>query len=211
MINKRVVNKTSELTEINTNKILLVEGQDECNFFEKLRKELNLGEIEIFDFGGKTQIRSFLKVLKTVSSFSIVDSIGIVRDADTDAKTAFQSIANSLRDVGLSVPDTVLSSAGDKPKVTVMILPGDKSPGMLEDLCLASVKTDVAMSCVENYFSCLKDQQIPSPKNMSKANVQVFIASKPKDVPSLGVAAQKGYWPLDNDVFKQVKQFISSL
>lgn len=205
-----MINETSNLIKIVESKILLVEGDDDERFFNKLIEELEVGGIQTVKYR-QIGTKDLLNALKKDSNFKTVDSIGIVGDADTNANSAFQGIADSVRDVGLPVPDRVLASAGDKLKVTIMILPDGKSGGMLEDLCLASVKNDPAMPCVENYFNCLKDHHIPEPNNMPKAKVKAFLASRSVVVPHLGVAAQKGYWPLDAVAFDQVKQFISSL
>ena len=37
---------------ISSSKLLLVEGMDECNFFEALLKSLDITGIQVFDIGG---------------------------------------------------------------------------------------------------------------------------------------------------------------
>ena len=48
-------------------------------------------------------------------------------------------------------------------------------------------------------------------KNVNKARVQAFLASRPKHVVHLGLAAYKGYWPWDDPAFDHVKQFLCTL
>jgi hypothetical protein len=89
-----------------------------------------------------------------------------------------------------------------------MLMPKNNTPGMLEDLCLESVKTDPAFSCMENYFDCLKSKDLPSPIEISKAKVRVFLASKKRPDLRLGEAAEKEYWPFDCDAFEELKAFL---
>jgi hypothetical protein len=82
---------------------------------------------------------------------------------------------------------------------------------MLEDLCLRAVAQDPAMLCVKQYFKCLQQQGLSLPDNMSKAKVQVFLASRPKAGLRLGEAAQAGYWPWNENAFEQVRDFLQRI
>jgi hypothetical protein len=202
--------KTEEIKEPH---LLIVEGNDEENFFKKLLEVLEIFNVQIIDYGGKRRLRAWLKSIKNLPGFiDKVKSIGITRDADgiVDNENAFQSVQGALRDAGLPVPQNPLIPEGKDPRVIIMILP-DVTKGMLEDLCLKSVKKDPAMKCVEEYFKCLKAHKTTFPKNLSKAKIQVFLASREEDVTSLGIAAQNGYWPLENKVFANVKKFLKKL
>src|SRR5580698_4259709 len=55
---------------------------------------------------------------------------------------------------GLSVPAAPNVLAPGNPAVNVFILPDNTNPGMLEDLCLASVQGQAAYSCLDSYFQC---------------------------------------------------------
>jgi hypothetical protein len=143
--------------------------------------------------------------------FSNIISLGVVRDADTDSDSAFQSIRSALESVNLPVPKKQLEPIGNKPKVSVMILPGEGKPGMLEDLCLMSVSLDPSMACVHEYCQCIQQKGLSMPKNLSKSKVQVFLASREETGKRLGEAALAGYWPLDNESFDNVKKFLVQL
>ena len=75
---------------------LLVEGNDPRNFFEAFVEHLSLANIQIQNFGGIYELRGFLSALVNAPGFQIVQSIGIVRDAETSAERAFQSVQSSL-------------------------------------------------------------------------------------------------------------------
>jgi hypothetical protein len=191
--------------------LLLVEGIDDAIFFKSMMEYLGLDEIEIWNVEGKSQFRTKLSVLKMDSAFnSNVTSLGIIRDADDDPEAAKRSVKDALNTSGFAVPDESFVSAGSKPTVTFMILPND-SPGMLESVCLKSIESDPAMTCVDRYFECLKTICQIEPKNIYKAKVQAFLASRMKVGLDLRHAAQAGYWPFDHEIFSPIRNFLTKI
>ena len=160
-------------------KLLLVEGKDEVELFEKLLTDLGLVDVDIRDIMGKTKYRKNIEALPRLSGFGEVTSVGIVTDADKQPKGTFDSVCDALGAAGLPKPTAPLQPVGDAPQVMVMILPDGETPGMLEDLCLESVADDPAMSCVEEYFRCLEGRLEAGalPGNPSKARVRAFLAA----------------------------------
>ncbi len=86
--------------------------------------------------------------------FYQVVSLGITRDADNSAKSAFTSVCDSLKNCGLPYPSQPGKIVGDKPKISVLILPGSQNPGMLEDVCLKAVDLN-QLQCVDDYLKCV--------------------------------------------------------
>ena len=197
--------------EITQPSLLVVEGREEELFFGALIKHLELRHIQVMGIGGKTNLRRNLKALTLSPRFAEVIFLGVVRDANSDPGAAFQSIRDALHAVNLPAPGRALAPTGDSPQVSVMVLPEEGTPGMLEDLCLRAVVQDPALLCVERYFECLQQKGLSLPDNMSKANVQVFLASRRKANLRLGVAAQAGYWPWDEEAFEQVRSFLQQM
>jgi hypothetical protein len=191
--------------------VLVVEGREEEMFFGALIKHLGLQSIQVMPIGGKTKLRQNLKALVSSPGFSEVVSLGVVRDANADPNATFQSVRDALQAVKLHAPGQPLVPGGHNPRVTVMIVPQGGMPGMLEDLCLRAVEQDPAMHCVEEFFECLQRRELPLPANMSKATVQVFLASRQKAGLRLGEAAEAGYWPLDAGAFEQVRVFLQQI
>ena len=193
-------------------KVLLVEGVDAFHFFEALLLQLDLLlEIEIRNFGGVDDMARYLEALAATAGFASVTSLGIVRDAETNAAFAFQAVRNSLRRVGLSVPARPMFIAEGNPQVSVFILPDCVNPGMLETLCLQALGPDPALPCVEDYFTCLERRGIAMPPNQAKAYLHAFLASRSKPDLLLGQAARAGYLYLDAPAFDQLKQFLGAL
>src|SRR5258708_546125 len=106
-------------------KALFVEGKDEERFLGKFSEELNLrAKIEIFDIGGKTKLATSLDAVLRASGHENIETVAVVRDADDDAKAAFDSVCGALASIGLAVPTAPLIMTSSNPKVGVMILPG---------------------------------------------------------------------------------------
>jgi len=197
--------------KIEQSNVLVVEGREEELFFGAFIGHLGLWNIQISPIGGKEQLRRNLKALVLSPGFSEVTFLSVVRDANADWDSAFQSVRDALQAVNLPAPEHPLMPVGHSPQVAVMILPEEGATGMLEDLCLKAVVQNPAMLCVEQYFQCLQRKDLPLPRNMSKAKVQVFLASRPKAGLRLGEGAQAGYWPWQDEAFEQVKEFLQML
>lgn len=135
---------------------LLVEGNDQRNFFEVLVKHLSLRDIQIHDFGGVTELGGFLRAFVDMPNFSAVRSIGIVRDAERSATGALQSIQSSLANAGLPVPNNPAGRASAAPAVTTLILPGGNRHGMLETLLSDSFANSPVEHCIDDFFDCVE-------------------------------------------------------
>ncbi len=185
-----------------------VEGMDQAYFFGALLRYLGLDGV-VWNLKGKSEYKKRLTALKQTTGFEQnVVSLGVVRDADDNAAAAFESVQGALRAAQLPVPEHPLEPIGDAPQVTVMVLPGQGEPGMLENLCLKAVEGDPAMVCVNRYFECLKQENVPLPRNRAKANLQVFLASRKKVALRVGEAAQAKVWPWEGQAFGEVKRFL---
>ena len=190
---------------------ILVEGNDQRNFFEAFIDHLSLANIQIHNFGGVGQLRDFLEGLVDATGFQAVKSVGIVRDAETSAQGAFQSVQDSLENVGLSVPSRPEDRAGDSPAVTVLILPDNSRPGMLETLLNETFADTPEETCINAFFDCVEAIPTVSITNPDKARAYAYLTTKPEPHHSVGVAAKQSYWNLNHHVFDRVRQFLKAL
>ena len=89
---------------------------------------------------------------------------------------------------------------------------------------METVKHHPIMACVDAYIGCLENRTeriIPGgtktdgvayfPKNLPKARTHAFLSGMHEYVPSLGIAAEKGYWDLDSDRLAGMKRFLEDL
>ena len=190
---------------------ILVEGNDQRNFFEAFISHLALANIQVQNFGGVDQLRDFLEGLVDVTGFQAVKSVGIVRDAETSAQAAFQSVQSSLSNAGLPVPNQPERRAGSSPAVTVLILPGNNRPGMLETLLNETFANTPVDDCINAFFGCVEDASGVLLQRPHKARAQAYLATKPEPHLSVGVAAKRDYWDLNHPVFDQLRQFLTTL
>ena len=191
---------------------LLVEGNDQRNFFEAFIEHLSLENIQIQNFGGVNELRGFLLALANAPGFrETVQSVGIVRDAETSAQGAFQSVRGSLENAGLPVPNQPEGRAGSSPAVTVLILPGNNRTGMLETLLNETFANTPEDACINAFFECVEAISTVSVNNPAKARAYAYLTTKPNPHHSVGMAAKQRYWDLDHDVFSRVRQFLTAL
>jgi hypothetical protein len=190
---------------ITQSKVLLVEGRTPLHFFDAILKHLGLRDhIEIHDFGSVNNLRNALRALAISSGFRTqVKSLGVVRDAESDAKTARQSVDDALAAAELA----------QGVETSVFILPDNNRPGMIETLCLDSVRDEPVFACVEDFFECAKNHGIDpsSSPQAPKSYAQAFLALQDKIEPYPGRAAYHGYWPWDSPVFDELKEFLRAL
>lgn len=169
------------------------------------------------DFGGITELKDYLKQLTVLPNFETVETIVIVRDAETDATAAINSVKTSLKNAGLPVPVKPYKFAGSSLKVAYVIFPGfiedaNRSgvlpAGTLEDLCLEVVKDDQVFECVNIYINCLKEkgQDVPY---LHKTKLHAYLSGKGKFVGlKVGEAAKVGAWDWNHPKLSHFRQII---
>ena len=191
---------------------LLVAGRDQWNFFQALIRHMNIGDIQIQNFGGVNDLTGFVMNLVEMGEFSdSVESIGIVRDAEVSATSAFQSVQSSLDRAGLPVPDHPMEPTDSLPSINVMILPDDHSPGMLETLLCRSFAGSGLDNCIDSFLECVCETTGHELHRPDKARAHAYIAAQRDPHVSVGVAAQRSYWDLDHAALDGVRSFLRSL
>ena len=202
----------AEQTRIEKPIQLLVEGKDQLNFFEAFIRRVELqNDMQVRNFGGVNQLRGFLLALVDSPGFETVISVGIVRDAEDCAEAARQSVSDSLRNADLPAPRDA-EGRDDGPVVQILVLPGEGSEaGMLETLLCRSFTDKPVNECIEDFFECAGALPGVDIRRPDKARAQAYLATQPEPQVSVGVAAQKGYWPLDHDAFAEVRDFLKAL
>lgn len=194
---------------IEKSRLLIGEGRDEVEFLRALTRDLGCSdESQIEDFGGKTELSSFLSLVARDERFSRLSHLLVTRDADESFDAAFSSVQHALRKNGLPTPawPGVVASK-DRLTVSVWIMPNNSRAGMLEDLILESLDRDPTMSCIRAFEECARP--LTGPWN-SKSRVRAWLAAKCGDVASVGIAAQRGLFDLRHAVFGDFRRLIHS-
>ena len=77
---------------IESETLLLVEGNDHRNFFEAFRDHLAIPEMQIENYGGVSQLSGILAAYASSREFGTVRRLGIVRDAESSARDPHVSV-----------------------------------------------------------------------------------------------------------------------
>lgn len=205
---------------IESGRLLLVEGKDKAAFFDKIFQHQDITGVQTWDVGGKDKFKITFHYLFGSDGFSKVRALGIVRDAERNpASSAFTSICSILEKYSLPIPkaaNTLIDgkNAQDRNiRIGVFIMPNNADAGILEDLCLASVRTEPVFGCVDRYLECCRSAlpENERPRNPAKAKVQTYLAARREITNSLGLGARKGYWNFDHDCFEDIERFLRRL
>lgn len=198
--------------------LLLVEGDDDFHFFQRLLEHRQRSEVQVANYAGKDKLGEFLaNALVLDPQFSaMVKVVGVTRDADNSFDRAIQSVRDSLRRAQLPFPREPFTYAGGSvryPNVRVLtyILPDNKNEGDLESLYLQATGSDNAMICAHRYIDCLKANGL-MPRYERKARLHAFLAAN-RDDPTIqpGQAIGAGIIPWDSSAFAGVHQFLDML
>ena len=198
--------------QIEKERLLLVEGKDEIEFFNAFFRYLNLDTIQIINVEGKINFRDEIKLLSIRPDIEIVKKIGAIRDADENAQAAFDSLKDSFNLVSWEPADTPNIFSDSNPSIGIFIMPGaDQNNGMLEDLCLQSIKDQPDLRCVDDYINCIESLREERLNKLSKRKILTYLAGQQELVTALGLAAQKHIWNFDAPAFNELKTFLLEL
>ena len=195
-------------------KQLIVEGNDEVRLFSALRRHLSISDLQVHPCDGYQKLKRFLRTFTADSNFHQVESLAVVADANSNRDGRQQSIRDALSNAELPVPSEPLQFASQGGvKVSYLVIPHNTEGTMLEDVCLASVSSDPAMKCVNEYFECLTREGASTPRNvrMSKARVHAFLASRDDPALRIGEAADSGIWKFNDESFRSMRELLKAL
>ena len=190
--------------EIQETKQVLVEGSDDIRIFRSLASHLNIPNIQIRHYGGSDNLRTFFRTLSTSPEFTTIRSLAVVADANSDGSRRDRRIRSALSDMDLPTPSSPLEIASDgRLGVAYLVVPHNRDNGMMEDVCLDSVKADPAMECIDRYFECIKQSDTPGPRGTwtAKARLHAFLASRDRPDLRIGEAAEAGIWQFEDEAF----------
>jgi hypothetical protein len=151
----------SDICKQDTEKVLLVEGDNDCHVVMALCAAHNIPEtFGIYQCGSDVGVLKRLNAL--ISRPNPPKTIGVMLDADRSLAARWDSVRGKLRHysypfpVTPSVNGTIVEDISDplleRPKLGFWLMPNNQEPGMLEDFCaeLAEpLSIEFARECVE--------------------------------------------------------------
>ncbi|UXE61188.1 MAG: hypothetical protein KA717_38405 [Woronichinia naegeliana WA131] len=132
----------SKICQQDTDKILLVEGIDDCHVVMNLCVAHQVPKtFGIYECGGKDQVLKRLSSL--IVSSKAPQVIGVMLDADQSSLSRWQSIQDKLTNnnhnyVMPKIPNidgTIIEKIEGKPKLGFWLMPNNQDSGILEDFC----------------------------------------------------------------------------
>ncbi len=183
------------------------------NWFRALAQHMDDVEgVQLQNYGSVSELRSFLPMFVRTPGFVNVTAVGIVRDAEQNpASDALASVHGALENAGLPAPNVPDTIADGPPRVSVLILPDGRNPGMLESLLGETVKGTPVADCIDEFLKCAERDGEAEIKRHEKAFAHAFLATRPEPHVSVGHAAHRGYWDLDHPALEGVRSFLSDL
>jgi hypothetical protein len=125
-------------------KVLLVEGPDDCHVVLALRDAHRLAvQFGIYECGGDDLLLKRLNALVVRPDPPSV--IGVVLDADTSAVGRWASILAKLSHHNYQFPrdpaanGTIVAGTGSLPRLGIWLMPNNQIQGMLEDFCIEMI------------------------------------------------------------------------
>ena len=201
--------------EIRADRLLLVEGRDEVNLFDAfIRHSLVDGpDIQVIDVGGKD--KTFRRKLKAIQIASLavptLRAIGVVRDADCNARGAFESICSGIRSANYEPPESHGEFSHSVPAIGVFIVPDGEEQGAIETICRRSVRGDDTTTCVDEYLHCLQDHDAMYSRNADKTFAHAYLAARRDPMARVGEGALQGVWDFKSPAFAELSEFLRQL
>ncbi len=192
-------------------RLLIVEGSDELLLLNAARSRVaDFPTVQIHTLDGKDALKKFLDSLRSMDGFSGLQWIAILRDADDSASAAFDSVAKAVRGAGFEAPLAHAEYSSGIPRVGVFIVPDGDSPGMLETLCVSSVRNSPGMECVNEFLKCAKRADL-SPKTPEKAQAYAWLAIQSNPGKRVGEGAEFNSWDLAHPDFSGLWNFLRQM
>jgi len=137
-------------------------------------------------------------------------SIGVVRDADDDAQSSFQSVCDGISHVGCQPPARHGEFSSATPSIGVFVVP-DGSGGAIETICKQSVMGTDAAECVEEYLECLTTRDALRSRNPDKTFAHAYLAAGQDPTARVVEGALQGAWNVQSPAFEGLCSFIRDL
>jgi len=175
----------SEICKQDRDKILLVEGDNDCHVVMALCKAHNVPQTF-----GIYQCGSDIGVLKRLNALILRPNppqvIGIMLDADSPSLDGrWQSIKDKLKNNHHSyvLPNkpnadgTVVETISDKPKLGFWLMPNNQDSGMLEDFC-AELAEPASLAFARECVEQAQERKVTTFKavHLSKAVIHTYLA-----------------------------------
>jgi len=212
--------KKKEICREDTDKILLVEGVNDCHVVMALCKANQVFKgFGIYECGSDDKVLQRLNALITGSEPPKI--IGIMLDVDSYEHTLasrWQGIKYKLREHNYDFPvhpnvnGTIVESIEDKPKLGFWFMPNNQDCGMLEDFC-AELAEPLSLAFARKCVEQARSQKLTTFKDVhfSKAVIHTYLAWQDEPGYPLGQAIGRQSLRSDNDIATKFTNWLTDL
>ena len=214
-----------KMKSIVKNYIILCEGVDTVNFllYYLCSKELDYNsrfadDIQLLNFGGITDLALYIRNFMNMENFDKVNTILIVRDAETDVDKAISSVKIALKKSQLPVPDSCNLWKRDEEnniKVAFTLMPmcsSNPTTGALEDLCWKILAKDPRFEMrddVASFVSRMKEKYHSISAHEHKSKLHSFFSVNENLISlKIGEASRVGAFDWNSEELQPLKDII---
>lgn len=218
-------NEEKDSIKIHKKHLILCEGRDAKNFLIRYLNSPALQDdpffshdIEVFNFGGNEELRSYLAPFKLITGFSDVISLLVIRDAEQDVQKAVHQVQSAFCANGLEVPAVQGQWANGVPKTCFLLFPafGTVSrAGTLEDLCVTILNDAAAETPIEEvdaFVKHLEQDREQTFSHLHKTRLHTYFSVNNKFVSmKVGEAAKAGAFDWSHPNLEPLKKCLSEM
>lgn len=202
--------------------LLLCEGKDAMLFLIQYLNSSALADdkrysdkIQVLDFGGNSNLKDYLNILKNMDKFDQVTSLAIIRDAEKNYEKACREVNKSLKTAGFrSLENSGIWEMDETGlHIGLILFPLNGSNGTLEDLCLNILleenNKDVLTS-IETFLRLMESSYGRHYPRKHKNMLHTYLSSSNKYVTmQIGLASKAGAFDWTSDHLLPLKDFLS--
>ncbi len=179
----------------------------------QIKNDPDLQDVQLWDFKGREggDLLRWLRLFTTLDGYrQTIRALGIIRDAEADARRCFQSTCQAFRGAGLEPPQHPMEVGTARPAVGVLLMPHGKPSGCLEHAMLEAAGPGVPLHCAEDYLQCVGADAANDNWN-AKVKVHALIAAAKNPAWTLSESALGGMWDFGHPSLAVMKAFMRRL
>jgi len=220
-------NESEEKKKVKPGKehLILCEGKDEWSFLVTYLNSPALSDIpklstviQVEDFGGNSNLKKQLELWTKAPGFDGLKSLIVVRDAETNAEGAQQSIIHAFGAANLPQPSSPCQLMQSDSLTTGFILfpacNNTLTNGTLEDLCLSILEdTDnQALQEINSFLAGIKEKGLRTFPREFKTKVHTYLSITDKYVSlKIGEAAKAGAFDWTSNKLQSLRDFFINM
>ncbi|SIT10987.1 DUF3226 domain-containing protein [Paracoccus saliphilus] len=203
----------SKKPEYNYAILILVEGQDDAIFLDRVLEQLEVEQniCRVIVCGGKSSVWTHLSlVIKSAHFSSTVKSLAVIVDADNNADSCRDEAIRNFEKNGLPrvlAGDTEIANGK---KFSFYSFPRPKEAGSLEDLALEISPESEVLSEAQKFIELANsDGEL---NKLSKRTVQAYLAGASANLrPTVGWAFYDNIIPFQLDSIPEFSRFVRNV